>query len=137
MTKEKKETRLSFFDLMGAINKKTKLVWDDEIEATYNSFMINRGFSGFSDCVLYANEMNCFPDLDKKMQYDFYFGALKKGNRFGGWDKASKRSEDEMLVSEYYDLSKDKTDCYIELLDLVNPDWRKHIREKLERGGKQ
>ena len=133
----KEDTRLSFFDIMSAINAKTKVEWSDEVEAAYNSFMINRGYSNFADSVLFANELNQYPDLDKKLQFDFYYYYLPKGKRFGKWEKALSKSNDQELVMEYFGISRDKTESYIQVLNSVEPDWQKKIKEQLEKGGRK
>lgn len=128
---------LTFFDLMSAINAKTYFVWDEEVEKAYQPYMVNKGFGQFKDTVLLANEMNQFPDLDKRLQFDFYYHMVPKGKRYGKWDKAEAQSKDETMVMEYYGVSRDKSDSYIRTLDVVNPNWREEIKEKLERGGRK
>ena len=129
--------RLTFFDVMSIINSKTNVVWDEDIESAYNPWMINRGYSNFSQSVLFANELNQYPDLDKRLQFDFYYHYLPKCKLFGKWDKATKVAKDEEMIMELFGVSRDKTDSYIKTLDVVEPNWRKTVTEKLDKGGRK
>ena len=42
------------------------------------------------DCLMYANEMNKFSSLDKKLQYDFFINIIRKKKRFSPWLKQEK-----------------------------------------------
>lgn len=137
MTKQKIESRLSFFDLVGTINQKTQIEWTDELENAYNSFMVNRAFSQFDDTIFHADLLNQFPNLDKKLCYDFLFMQIPKKKRFGSWAKAEKESTDEELVSEFFCVSREKTKTYIQTLDVVDPNWREKLKEQTERGGRR
>lgn len=132
-----KESRLSFFDLMSAINAKTKIEWDEETEKVMVPYMVNKGYAQFQDTTFLAAEMNKYPDLDRKMVYDFYYHMVPKKSRYGKWDKADKIAKDEELVMQYYGVSRDKTSSYIRTLDVVNPQWREQIAEKVEKGGRK
>lgn len=132
-----KETRLTFFDLVGAINTKTPIIWDEEMESTYNSFMVNRAFSQFGDTAMLADLLNQYPNLDKKLCFDLYYTQIPKKKRFGAWAKAEKESADEELVSEFFGISRDKTKTYIQTLDVVDPKWREKLAEQTEKGGRK
>ena len=77
---------MSPFDFINDINfgKKNLLKDDDKgiLEKEYNSFIINRGLSYFSDTVLYANEMNLRHELDKRMQNDYLLHSIRSKKRF-------------------------------------------------------
>jgi len=67
-------SKVTPFDWINSIqHNKTDMMTDEYMEKSYNSFIINRGLSFGADTVIYANEMNSRPHLDKKMQYDFRF----------------------------------------------------------------
>jgi len=129
--------RLSFFDLVGAINQKTPIKWDDEVESAYNSFMVNRAFSQHSDTVWFADFLNQYPNLDKKLCFDLLFSQIPKKKRFGAWAKAEKQSADECLLSDFLCISSDKTKSYIDVLDRVEPAWRDILKEQTEKGGRR
>ena len=105
----------------------------EQAEKSYNPFIINRHFSYFPDTVLYANEINQYPNLDKKMQYDYYMKAIRPRKRFTKWVK---KLEDETfeLVSEFYQLNSKKTQ---EAMRLLTPDQIKIIQEKMDKGGEK
>ena len=48
------------------------MVEDPTWEKKYPSYVINKCMSHHVDTVMYANEMNQYPNLDNRMQYDFY-----------------------------------------------------------------
>ena len=60
-------------DYLYSINQSKKNILDDDPDAErgYPPYIINRCLSSFTDTILYANEMNRYPELPKKMQYDF------------------------------------------------------------------
>ena len=69
-------------DYLYSINqsKKNILKDDPEAERKYPPFIVNKCLSSFTDSILYANEMNKNPHLDKRLQYDFFINSLKRGN---------------------------------------------------------
>ena len=56
----------------------------------YVPFVVNKSLSYFMDTVAYANEMNKYPFRDKRMQYDYLKGSIRKRKRFSGWVKKDK-----------------------------------------------
>ena len=54
------------------VTKKNLIDEDPSIEKEYPPYIINRCFSGHLDAILFANEMNRYNFLPKRMQYDFY-----------------------------------------------------------------
>lgn len=73
--------------------------------SSYNPFMVNRFFSYFLDTILYANEANQFKyDLDKDMQFDYYYGLIGKKKRFPKWHK-KKNKDNISLIAKHYDIS--------------------------------
>jgi hypothetical protein len=119
------------FDYIKAINKKT----DVENVDGYVPFITNHSFSAFADTVLLANEMNRFPDLPKQMQYDFYYHAVKKGNRFSKWLKKSKNDtlENIQMLQSYYGYSERKAQ---QALDILTDDQLDYIRASMGTGGR-
>ena len=61
------------FDFLNAINftKEDMFKGRKENDKEYVSFVINRGLSYFPDTVMYANEMNRYPDLSNQQQFSF------------------------------------------------------------------
>ena len=70
-------------------------------EQDYNPFMVNRALSYHLDTVLYADDMNVLPDLDKIMQYDYYLHSIRARKRFAKWHKRSLVEVEEILMMVY------------------------------------
>jgi hypothetical protein len=126
---------MTFFDFLNAINgSKINIIKEDPtLEKDYNSFMINRGLSNFSDTIFFANEMNRYYSLPKKQQFEFYLNAVSKKKRYSKWANKSKNSEDVMLLMNIYNYSSRRA---LEALDLLNDEQIKELRAKYSYGGK-
>lgn len=125
---------MSPFDHLNAINDtKQNLIVDEITEKEYNPFMVNRGLSYFPDTVLFANEMNLVPHLDKKPQFDFLINTIRKRKRFSKWAKPETESDLE-VVKEYYGYSNEKAR---QALTLLSPDQIAIIRTKVSKGGRR
>lgn len=91
------------FDFIKSINSHKYILTDNLSESEYNPFIVNLGFSLFADTIFHANEMNLRPHLTNKMQYDFYFNAVRPRKRFRKWPKKDKvNSENILLLQELY-----------------------------------
>lgn len=123
----------TLFEFLDSINNnKTDLMVDSLTEREYNSYLINRGMSLFVDTILYANHINKFQDLSKRMHYDFYRFAVPKKKRFSKWHKAEKESDELKLLSETYNCSYEKAKTY---LSILNPKQIEEIRSIRKIGG--
>ena len=91
-------TRMSPFDFVKSISEKTGNLMEQspEAERDYVPFVVNRALSFSPDAILYANEMNCVPFADRRMQYDYLYHSLRKRKRHDRWIKASE--DDATLV---------------------------------------
>lgn len=109
--------RLSPFDFVKSINEKTEnlIQVQPEVEKDYLPYMVNRSLSFSPDTILYANSMNERWTLDKKLQYDFLYGSVRRRRRYDKW---MKREEDEMLplVMELYKVNQRRAAEYLSLL---------------------
>ena len=104
------------FDFVNSITTtKENLIVDDITEKSYAAYMVNRSLSNFLDTVFYANEMNQFHGLDKKMQYDFLRLSIKKGKRFSKWAKAEKSDEID-AIKFVYNTSNEKARSYLKTM---------------------
>lgn len=121
------------FDFLKSINQsKTNLMDEDPLcEKDYEPFLVNRGLSYFNDTIAQANEMNQYPNLDKKLQYEFLLNTVRARKRFSKWFKKEEDSNLE-AVKEYYHYSTEKA---IQALSVLTEDELKIIRQKLEKGG--
>ena len=121
-------------DYLNSINQNKKnIVVDDDTEKAYPPFIINKCLSGFLDTVLFANEMNLYPHLDKKMQYDFFINSISPRKRFSPWEKKS--SIDYLdAVKEYYGYNTDKA---LQALRILTKDQLEEIKRLVNKGGKR
>jgi len=127
-------TSPSLSDYLNSINQNKKnIIVDDDTEKAYPPFIINKCLSGFLDTVLFSNEMNLYPHLDKKMQYDFFINSINPRKRFSPWEKKS--SIDYLdAVKEYYGYNTDKA---LQALRILNKQQLEEIKRLVNKGGKR
>jgi len=119
-------------DWLNSINFTKENLFEDEPEAKYPAFVVNKCLSGSLDSVLFANEMNKSHFLDKRMQYDFYLNSLRKKRRFAPWLKKGK-VEDLEAVKKYYGYSEEKAQ---QAMTILTKEQIKYIKQKLNTGGR-
>ena len=125
---------MNHFDYLNSINlTKQDIMIDDDCEKAYNSFMVNRGLSYFSDAIIIANEMNRHHQIDSKLQYHFLINMIRKRKRFSKWAKAQKESDID-AVKEYYGYNNEKAR---QALTLLSPDQITIIKNKVSKGGRR
>ena len=121
-------------DYLYSINQSKKNILDGDADAErgYPPYIINRCLSSFTDTILFANEMNKYPNLPKKMQYDFFINSVKPRKRFSPW--ARKDSIDYLdIVKEYYGYNDDKA---LQALRILTKNQLDEIKKALSKGGK-
>jgi hypothetical protein len=120
-------------DWLNSINQtKINLIDEDsEIEKEYPPYIINRCFSGHIDAIMFANEMNIFHFLPKKMQYDFYINILRKKKRFSPWIRKD-TIKDIDCIKRYYGYSDEKAK---QALKILTKEQINFIKSKFETGG--
>ena len=122
------------FDYVNSINySKKDVMQSPEDEKAYNSFMVNRSLSYFSDTTLLANEMNRYHHLDSRLQYQFLINIVRKRKRFSKWVKPELENDLES-VKEYYGYSNEKAR---QILPLLSPSQIETIKEKVNKGGRK
>ena len=122
------------FEYLNAINHtKQDIMIDDIAEKSYNSFMINRGLSYFSDTVLMANEMNRYHHIDNRLQFDFFINIIRKKKRFSKWNKPEIVSDVE-VVKQYYGYSNEKSR---QVLSLLTSEQIDELKKKVYKGGRK
>ena len=114
-------------------NKKDLIEEDPSTSKDYPPYIINRCLSGHLDCIMFVNEMNMYPNLDKDMQYSFYLNTLRKKKRFSPWLRKDKVT-DLQCVKEYYGYSNEKASQALKILSKQQIDY---IKQRLETGGSQ
>ena len=124
--------KIELKDWLNSINQTKKNIMDEDASSVkeYAPYIINRCLSGHIDCLMYANEMNKFSSLDKKLQYDFFINTIRKKKRFSPWLKQEKIKDLE-IVKSYYGYSNEKAKQALNILTKTQLDF---IKSKLETG---
>ena len=120
---------------LNSINQTKKNLIDEDpsLEKEYPPYIINRCFSGHLDAIMFANEMNLYHFLDRKMQYDFLLNTLRSKKRFSPWLRKD-TIKDLDLVKRYYGYSNEKAK---QALRILSKEQLNFIKSKFETGGKQ
>ena len=122
-----------FKEVIPSILQTKKNVFQDEYDyKDYTPFVINRALSYHMDCVLYANEMNLNPSLDKDLQYSYLLNTIRSMKRkFQPWQKAS-TDKDLECVKVYFGYSNEKAK---EALRILTDEQIAEIKAKTNKGG--
>lgn len=129
---EVKTTGISPFDYINSINfSKENLMVDDWSEKQYPPYIVNKGLSYLPDTIIFANEVNSRPHIDKKLQYQFLINTIRPKKRFSKWIKADKLESID-LVKQYYGYSTEKAR---RIMNILTQDQIETIKEKLKKGG--
>lgn len=122
------------FDIIRSISYEKKQLINKENESEYNSFIVNRGLGRFTDCVLYANQMNLYTNLPNYMKFDYLINTIKPKKRFAKWIKAN-QDVNILAIMEYFEYNQDKA-C--DMLKVLSDDEIKTIKKQLksEKGGR-
>ena len=122
------------FDFINAIlvSKKDLLKDDDQAAKEYAPFIVNRGLSLHLDCVLYANEMNLHPSIDKDQQFQYLLNTIRSMKRkFQPWQK-SEVDKDIECVKEYFGYSNEIAK---DALRILTEEQVAEIKNIVEKGG--
>ena len=124
---------MSPFDYVNAIlQNKKKLIVDELTEKSYAPFLVNRILSYHKDCIFYANEMNRYHQIDKKLQNDFLLNIVRSQKRpFAKWVKAEK-SEDLECIKQIFGFSESKAR---EAVRLLSKEQIQKLKEQTDIGG--
>ena len=127
---------MSPFDFVKAINEnKQDLIRGSEnpdlAKTFYKPYVINKAFSYFKDTVMYANELNMYPNTPHKLQNDYYLNSIRKGKRYSKWHK---KEEDDKIeaIMEYYNVNYAKAR---EIGNVLTDEHLTLIKIKLIKGG--
>ncbi len=129
------DSTLELKDWLNSINYTKKNLIDEDplMEKDYSPYIINRIYSGHLDAVLFANEMNRYSFLPKKMQYDFFINILRPKKRFSPWLRKD-TIKDLDYVKRYYGYSNEKAQ---QALKILTKEQLNFIKSKFETGGRQ
>ena len=128
------DERYPLKDYLNTINQTKQYLMDEDPgwKKNYPAYVINKCMSQHMDTIMYANEMNQYQGLDKKLQYDFFINIVRPRKRFSPWGKKQKVKDLE-LVKQYYGYSTEKA---LQALRILSPEQLEIIRDKLNKGGK-
>jgi len=122
-----------FKEIVPSILQTKKNPFKDELDyKDYVPFVVNRALSFHQDCVLYANELNLSPGIDKDMQYQFYLNTIRSMKRkFQPWQNTSTNKNIE-AVKTYFGYSNEKAK---EALRILTEEQIAEIIIKTDKGG--
>ena len=118
-------------DWLNSINHNKVNLLEENPDAKYPAYIINRCMSGHLDTVLFANEMNMNHHLPLDMQYSFFLNSVRKRKRFSPWLRKDE-IKDLDLVKRYYGYSNEKAK---QALRILTNEQLNFIKSKLETGG--
>ena len=113
------------------LNKINQIDEDPSVEKDYPPYIINRCMSGHLDAIMFANEMNMYNFLPKKMQYDFFINILRTKKRFSPWLRKD-MIKDLDYVKRYYGFSNEKAK---QSLKILTKEQLNFIKSKFDTGG--
>lgn len=123
-----------FKDLIPNLLQGKKPLEFENITQEYNPWVINSALCYNLDTVLLAAEMNRVPNIDRQMQYDFYFHGVKKKKRpYIPWIKKKEKLKDIEAIKELYEVSTKKAE---EILSLCSEKDLQSLRKTTDKGGK-
>jgi hypothetical protein len=122
-----------FKEIVPSILQTKKSVINNDLDAKdYNPFVVNRALSYHLDCVLYANDINLYPELDKDIQYQYLINSIRPMKRkFQSWQK-TEIEKDLKYVKEYFGYSNKKAK---EALTILSDEQLAIIKTKIDKGG--
>tara|TARA_R110002020_G_scaffold131644_1_gene294234 strand:+ start:5179 stop:5577 length:399 start_codon:yes stop_codon:yes gene_type:complete len=127
-----KNETISPFTFVNSINyTKEDIMVDDIAEKQYIPFIVNKGLSFTPDTVVYANEMNSRPHLQKLLQYQFLINIVRKKKRFSKWIKKEKIEAID-IVKEYYGYNTEKAR---QVMSILSTDQIQTLKKRLYKGG--
>tara|TARA_R110000868_G_scaffold59339_1_gene182163 strand:- start:478 stop:849 length:372 start_codon:yes stop_codon:yes gene_type:complete len=123
---------MNLSEVLNAINYDKTPILDDELqEKEYVPFVVNRCLSYFPDTILYANKVNHYNQLGKKMQFDYLRLSIRPRKRFSKWIK-SQEEKDLQLIKDHYNYSNERAS---EVLRVLTPNQIEDIRSLYQYGG--
>lgn len=127
-----KSPSISPFEFINSINyTKSNLIVDEWSEKQYQPYIVNKGLSFSSDSVIFANEMNSRPHLEKSLQNNFLINTIRPKKRFSKWIKPEKLEAIE-IIKDYYGYSTEKAR---QVVTIFTEEQLKNLKEKLKKGG--
>lgn len=94
-------------------------------------YIVNKGLSYGADTVIFANEMNSRPHIEKKLQFQFLLNTIRPRKRFNKWVKMEKVEAIE-IVKKYYGYNTEKAR---QAHSLLTDEQLNEIRKIIKEGG--
>jgi hypothetical protein len=118
------------FEIADAARSSKKYIEDCDLPKSM--FVVNRALSYNRDSLSYAQIMNLNPNLEIRLQFDFFFYGIRKNlnKNKSKWGKKDKNDTID-LIMEYYGYSYLKA---IEASKNLNKEQLSYIKQKLYRG---
>ena len=114
------------------LQTKKSVIKDDIDQKDYVPFVVNRALSFHLDCILYVNEINLHPGMDKDMQYQYLLNTIRPMRRkFQPWQK-TETDKNLQYVKEYFKYANSKAK---EALRVLTDEQITDIRIKIDKGG--
>lgn len=132
---EETKPRFDMWTFVNDLSKGKKYLFNEETQEEYNPFNINKAFSLYIDTLLYAQTMNRYYNLPKKLQHDYLINSIRSQSRYAKWvkyDKESKRHMNILAIQEYYGYSYKKA---VSALSILTDKQIAIIKQKIEKGG--
>jgi hypothetical protein len=122
-----------FKEIIPSILQTKKVVINDDIDVKdYKPFIVNRALSYHMDCILYANEINCYPHMDPDIQYHYLLNSIRPMKRkFQPWQK-SEVEKDLECVKVFFGYSNEKAK---DALRILSVEQIAEIKAKTNKGG--
>jgi Bacteriophage clamp loader A subunit len=121
-----------FKELLPSILQTKDYILTDENQNDYNPFVVNKALTQHMDTLFHAGMMNINGHLDKKIQYDYLFHAVRGYKRpYQKWMK-NENNKDISIVMEYYNCSSEKAK---NLLSVLTKEQIQILEKRLDKGG--
>jgi Bacteriophage clamp loader A subunit len=128
---------MSPFDIVKSLTQTKNDLYESEeiVDKDYVPFIINRILSMSRQTVLFADVMNQFGSLDKRLQYDFYRLGIPKSNSYSKWIKKDDSEVNQEHIDHICEAMHVSADRAIDLYKLMGAEAVQKDIEK--RGGKK
>ncbi len=97
----------------------------------YVPFLTNRAMSLDNDSILYANELNLYPDLFPEAQYRYYMNVIRSGRKgyYGKWPKPEKDSIEVEILKRIYKVNSQTAHQMVKCLTEQQKEMIRNINE--------
>lgn len=132
---EDQKPAVTLWNFVDSIILNKKYLLNEETISTYDPYKVNMALSFHPDLIMYANELNEYYNLPKKLHYDYLINSIRSKKRFAKWvkyDKDSKQHQDILAIQEYYGYNYKKA---LAVLSILSEQQLAIIKQKLEKGG--